>query len=140
MGLPACQYGEMLTAHRDYAEWAITLLDTTYHVGGDYAPTDLVDSSTAGVNAGYAIRSILVEDLSAMADAARTAGVPIQLVSGYRNHAQQQQTFDYWVSVGALPSDKATVLIKKYGTNGTHLSQQREALERLKRKPIATIA
>ncbi len=99
-GLPACQYGEMLTAHRDYAEWAITLLDTTYHVGGDYAPYDLVDSSSAGVNGGYAIRSILVGDLRAMADAARGAGVPIQLVSGYRSHTQQQATFDYWVSIG----------------------------------------
>ena len=90
----------MLTMHRDYAEWAITLLDTTYRVGGEYAPTDLVDSSAAGLNGGYAIRSIMVDDLRAMADAARAAGVPIQLVSGYRSHAQQQATFDYWVSVG----------------------------------------
>lgn len=76
-GLPACQYGNVLTAHRDYAEWAITLLDTTYHVGGDYAPYDLVDSSIAGLNGGYAVRSIVVDDLRAMADAARAAGVPI---------------------------------------------------------------
>ena len=99
-GLPACQYGNVLTAHRDYAEWAITLLDTTYHVGGDYAPYDLVDSSIAGLNGGYAVRSIVVDDLRAMADAARAAGVPIQLASGYRGHAQQQATFEYWVSVG----------------------------------------
>jgi D-alanyl-D-alanine carboxypeptidase len=90
----------MLTAHRDLAEWAITLLDTTYRLGGDYAPADLVDSSVAGLNAGYPIRSIMVADLRAMADAARAAGAPIQLVSGYRSHAQQQATFDYWVSLG----------------------------------------
>lgn len=42
---------------------------------------------------------------------------------------------DYWVSVGAQPSDKAKVLIKKYGTNGSHLEQQEAALQRLgKRK------
>ena len=42
---------------------------------------------------------------------------------------------DYWLSVGAQPSDKVGVLIKKYGTNGTHLDAQKEALERLgKRK------
>lgn len=99
-GLPPCQYADQLTAHRDYAEWAITLLDTTYHVGNDYAPFDLVDSSAAGLNPGYAIRSVLVEDLRAMAEGAAAAGVPIQLVSGYRSHAQQQTTFDYWVSVG----------------------------------------
>ncbi|MCL2347835.1 MAG: 30S ribosomal protein S16, partial [Planctomycetaceae bacterium] len=45
----------------------------------------------------------------------------------------------YWLSVGALPSDKAAVLIKKYGPNGTHLDAQRAALERLaqsRRRPI----
>lgn len=38
---------------------------------------------------------------------------------------------DYWLSVGAQPSEKCAVLIKKYGTEGTHLEQQRAALERL---------
>jgi small subunit ribosomal protein S16 len=37
----------------------------------------------------------------------------------------------YWLSVGALPSDKVAVLIKKYGVNGTHLKQQEEARARL---------
>ena len=45
---------------------------------------------------------------------------------------------DRWLSVGAQPSDKVGVLIKKYGTNGTHLEQQRAALERLAAsKPMA---
>jgi small subunit ribosomal protein S16 len=38
---------------------------------------------------------------------------------------------DYWLSVGALPSEKVAVLIKKYGTNGSHLDAQKAALERL---------
>jgi len=37
----------------------------------------------------------------------------------------------YWLSVGAQPSDKVKVLIKKYGKDGTRLEQQRAALERL---------
>jgi small subunit ribosomal protein S16 len=37
----------------------------------------------------------------------------------------------YWLSVGALPSVNVKVLIKKYGTNGTHLEQQKAALDRL---------
>lgn len=51
---------------------------------------------------------------------------------------------DYWLGVGAQPSDKVAVLIKKYGTDGTHLAAQEAALERLaKRKqytpqPMAT--
>jgi small subunit ribosomal protein S16 len=45
----------------------------------------------------------------------------------------------YWLSVGAQPSDKVTVLIKKYGAEGTHLEAQRLALARLaqgKRLPV----
>ena len=36
-----------------------------------------------------------------------------------------------WISKGAQPSDKVGVLIKKYGLNGTHAAQQKEALDRL---------
>jgi small subunit ribosomal protein S16 len=42
--------------------------------------------------------------------------------------------------VGALPSDKVSVLIKKYGETGTHLAAQQAALDRLaqqRRKPEA---
>ncbi|MFM7206095.1 MAG: 30S ribosomal protein S16 [Planctomycetaceae bacterium] len=38
---------------------------------------------------------------------------------------------DYWISVGAQPSDAVRVLIKKYGTNGTHLQQMEAARARL---------
>jgi len=37
----------------------------------------------------------------------------------------------YWLSVGAQPSEKVAVLIKKYGFEGTHLEKQREALAKL---------
>jgi small subunit ribosomal protein S16 len=37
----------------------------------------------------------------------------------------------HWLDVGAQPSDKVKVLIKKYGLEGTHLEQQRLALARL---------
>ena len=37
----------------------------------------------------------------------------------------------YWISVGAQPSDKVSVLIKKYGAEGSHLEAQRLAIARL---------
>lgn len=44
----------------------------------------------------------------------------------------------YWLSVGALPSEKMAVLIKKYGANGTHSAVQAAAMERHKtNKPKA---
>lgn len=48
------------------------------------------------------------------------------------------ERINYWLSVGAQPSEKVRVLIKKYGVNGTHLEQQKSALERVKlNKPMA---
>lgn len=41
---------------------------------------------------------------------------------------------DYWLSVGAQPSDAARTLIKKYGTNGTHADKQKAALLTIKSK------
>lgn len=38
---------------------------------------------------------------------------------------------DYWLSVGAQASDKVAVLIKKYGTDGTHAEANKAAIERL---------
>lgn len=37
----------------------------------------------------------------------------------------------YWLSVGAQPSDAVRVLIKKYGPNGTHLAQMEAARAKL---------
>lgn len=37
----------------------------------------------------------------------------------------------YWLGVGAQPTEKVAVLIKKYGKDGTHLAKQKEALDKL---------
>ena len=37
----------------------------------------------------------------------------------------------HWLEVGAQPSEKVGVLIKKYGPDGTHLEQQKVALDQL---------
>ncbi|MGD0383822.1 MAG: 30S ribosomal protein S16 [Thermoguttaceae bacterium] len=42
-----------------------------------------------------------------------------------------KERIKYWLGVGATPSDKVSVLIKKYGEDGTHLAQQQAALDRL---------
>ncbi len=40
----------------------------------------------------------------------------------------------YWLGVGALPTEKVGVLIKKYGPEGSHLEKQRQALDMLAQK------
>ena len=44
----------------------------------------------------------------------------------------KRERVDYWLGVGAQPTPKTGVLLRKYGTNGSHLEQQKEALERMK--------
>ena len=49
----------------------------------------------------------------------------------------------YWLGVGAQPSEKVRVLIKKYGAEGTHLDQQKRALDQLaqaRRRPEPPLA
>ena len=41
------------------------------------------------------------------------------------------QRINHWLNVGAQPSEKVKVLIKKYGAEGTHLEAQKAALDRL---------
>lgn len=41
------------------------------------------------------------------------------------------ERIQYWIGVGAQPSDKVRVLIRKYGLNGSHIAQQQSARERL---------
>ncbi len=43
----------------------------------------------------------------------------------------------YWLGVGAQPSPKAAVLIKKYGSEGTNLEQQKAALAQRKQPRFA---
>jgi len=53
------------------------------------------------------------------------------------------ERIEHWLSVGALPTEKVGVLIKKYGASGTHLQQQDTALFKLaasRRRPDAPTA
>ena len=43
----------------------------------------------------------------------------------------KKDRIDYWLGVGAQPSDRCAVLIKKYGTDGTHTENQQQALLKL---------
>jgi len=43
----------------------------------------------------------------------------------------QSERIEYWLGVGALPSEKVKVLIKKYGLTGTRLQQHKAAVARL---------
>jgi small subunit ribosomal protein S16 len=46
----------------------------------------------------------------------------------------------YWLGVGALPTEKVKVLLKKYGPEGTHLEAQKAALDRLAQERRRVVA
>ncbi len=50
------------------------------------------------------------------------------------------ERINYWLGVGAQPSHKCDVLIKKYGKDGTHLDAQAAAIARLGDRRSKSIA
>ncbi len=77
--------------------------------------------------------------ICAMDKRAPRHGRPLEELGTYDPHVKdtdarallRPERIDYWLSVGAQPSERVAVLIKKYGTNGTHAVAQKAALERL---------
>jgi len=95
--LPACRYDDILTEPDDYADWQTTLVDTILSVPATYVPPDLTSVSEAGIQGSGQVRAVVIDDLRAMAAAAKTAGTPIAVQSAYRSYATQVATFNYWV-------------------------------------------
>jgi zinc D-Ala-D-Ala carboxypeptidase len=95
--LPACQYRDVLTRYPKPHQWRKTLLDPTFMIRKGYAPKDLVPVSQAGIAGTGMVRSFVINDLRAMANAARRAGKPIAVRSAYRSYSTQVATFQHWV-------------------------------------------
>jgi zinc D-Ala-D-Ala carboxypeptidase len=91
--LPACRYDDLPTRYTAYSAWRKTLLDTIYMVPPTYVPPKLVSTSNAGLNGGYLVRQVVIDDLRALGRAARAAGAPVAVLSAYRSYARQKQIF-----------------------------------------------
>jgi D-alanyl-D-alanine carboxypeptidase len=92
--LPDCRLDDIFTEPRGYDDWAITGVDWILTLGADYRPPDLVSVREGGVAGGGMIREIVIEDLRAMADAARDNGTPLVAWSPYRGYNQQVRLFN----------------------------------------------
>ena len=79
----------------------LVLVNKEYKLPQSYAPSDLVLASNAGLRRGgsYYLRSILIDDLRNMVNAATTDSIDLSIVSGYRSYSTQASTYNYWVSV-----------------------------------------
>ena len=92
--LPECRLDDILTEPRGYDDWEVTLVDWILTLGPKYRPPDLVSVSEANVAGGGLIREVAIDDLRAMAEAARENGTPIQVFSPFRGYKQQRSLFN----------------------------------------------
>jgi LAS superfamily LD-carboxypeptidase LdcB len=83
---------------RGYDDWATTLVDWTFTLGPDYKPPDLVSVRKGNVGGGGLVRKVVVEDLKALAAAAKANGTPLVAWSPYRTYKQQATLFNGGVS------------------------------------------
>jgi D-alanyl-D-alanine carboxypeptidase len=92
---PECTKGSEPAEDAGPADWGLTLLDTEFTLPKSYVPPNLVPVSRAGFKkaAGLFVRSLVVEDLTALRQAAKDAGNPIDIVAAYRSFAAQASLF-----------------------------------------------
>jgi D-alanyl-D-alanine carboxypeptidase len=97
-GPPPCTFADTPAPRSRYADWATTLVDTAFALPDDYVPPDLVPVGRAGIPGGGYVRSLVIDDLRALADAARDAGNPFAVQSAYRSRSRQAEVFAGWVA------------------------------------------
>lgn len=78
----------------------LVLVNKQYKLPSTYAPSDLVKSSVSGIRKGenYYLRNILIADLTNMINDAKSQGIDLSIVSGYRSYQTQVTTYNYWLS------------------------------------------
>lgn len=88
--LPAIKNGDDL----------LVLVNKKYQLPSSYTPSGLVNASTSGIRivSSSLIRSILISDLTELGNAAKTSGIDLAIISGYRSYATQAATYQNWVN------------------------------------------
>ena len=78
----------------------LVLVNKQYKLPSTYAPSDLVRASNSGIRRGenYYLRNILIPDLTNMVNDAKSSGIDLSIVSGYRSYQTQVSTYNYWLT------------------------------------------
>ncbi|MBI2356558.1 M15 family metallopeptidase [Candidatus Dojkabacteria bacterium] len=87
----------------------LVLVNKEYKLPSTYAPKDLVYANTSGIRVttvkSYMLRSIVINDLKALNDDAKLAGLDLSVISGYRSYSTQASTYQYWVNYNGGNAD-----------------------------------
>ncbi|MDB5176369.1 MAG: putative Serine-type D-Ala-D-Ala carboxypeptidase [Candidatus Saccharibacteria bacterium] len=73
-----------------------------------FNPIDFIPGDLTSFN-GYVVSAKIVPDLTAMFNAAASAGVPLSMTSSYRSYANQVATYNNWVTVNGSTAAADTV-------------------------------
>ena len=92
--LPACREDTIPAPRREPADWARTLLDPMFTLEPGDVPGDLVPVSEAGIPGSGSVRLLVIDDLRAMARAARADGVRLRVRSAFRSYDDQIRTVE----------------------------------------------
>ncbi|MEX1294972.1 MAG: M15 family metallopeptidase [Candidatus Limnocylindrales bacterium] len=95
--LPACKVGDKRTRYVKKKEWKKTLLDTRLRLPRAYKPWDLVSVARADIAGSGRVRKKMIDDLRALAKAARRAGKPLAVRSAWRSYDYQKALFASYV-------------------------------------------
>lgn len=118
--VPECRYDDVETLFTSPREWQMTLVDTIYALPRSYmAPPGLVSVQNAGLSGGEQVRRRVVDDLAALALAARNHGTPLKVVSGYRNYQQQKYLYEREVRNKGLEAGR--LLVARPGHSEHHM-------------------
>jgi zinc D-Ala-D-Ala carboxypeptidase len=93
---PACADGDVHVDENPETEWQTVLVDTARAIPSGYGPPDLHNIADAGfpLTDGLAVRSLVLEDLNALRQAAAANGTPISILAGYRSFQSQAELYD----------------------------------------------
>ena len=95
---PACTHDDVPALNSAYDDWATTIVDTSFALPARYQPPDLVPASEAGIAGWALVRSVVIDDLRALARAAEQAGKPLEIQSGHRSRERQAEVYAGWVA------------------------------------------
>jgi D-alanyl-D-alanine carboxypeptidase len=95
--LPECRYGDRVVRRGIDAEPPLVLVDTEFRLPRGYAPRDLRSTVGSPLQGRATVRAHVLDDLGRMARAARRAGTPLAIRTGYRSEGFQRVIFDGWV-------------------------------------------
>ena len=100
----------------------LVLVNKQYKLPSSYAPKDLVKASKSGIRRGenYYLRSIVIPDLTKMVNDAKSEGVDLSIVSGYRSYQTQIDTYNYWLKM----NNGNTSLVDTFSARAGHSQHQ----------------